>query len=186
MATILAKQYEESLKKEEILTGELQIRSEELEELNQRLLRSITEKEKKEQESVIMEKFLSLVAHDIRGPLSGISICSQLLIEDGYTFNEKELNNWHGKIQLTAKELLATIDKLLDMNRLKRGRIVVQASRINLKDLMCESIASLLLVAEKKKIQIENNIPEEMVVIGDSILLREVFHKWYNRKEFWK
>ncbi|MBP7279927.1 MAG: response regulator [Leptospiraceae bacterium] len=176
MATILAKQYEESLKKEEILTGELQIRSEELEELNQRLLRSITEKEKKEQESVIMEKFLSLVAHDIRGPLSGISICSQLLIEDGYTFNEKELNNWHGKIQLTAKELLATIDKLLDMNRLKRGRIVVQASRINLKDLMCESIASLLLVAEKKKIQIENNIPEEMVVIGDSILLREVFH----------
>ena len=122
----------------------------------------------------LKDKFVSMVAHDIRTPFSTIMGFLQLMQDDSshplcakHKANVARcLNVGEGLIRLT--------ENLLSMNRLNNGKIVLQARFIDASFVANHVIHLLEPLAIKKKIRLASAIPKFTRIFADMDLYHQV------------
>lgn len=146
-------------------------RTVELQRLNQQLLQ---EKNIAEQATKTKDKFVSLVAHDLRAPLQGMKGYVQCLMEDLEQMPAVELRQFFQKIAACVDHQSAMINGILNVSRFHTGQITLNARFIDAYFLAAAAVDKILFLAEQKGIVIENRVPKGQRIYVDDYLFGEV------------
>lgn len=125
-------------------------------------------KKEAEQATQLKDKFVSLVAHDLRGPLS--EILASLEIMNNESVHQDLVD---GMIKICHQQL-NMINEILDLARLKTGKIVPRFEFIDASFLVGSVLETITVMMRKKSIEVINEIPEGMRIYADMHLLQEV------------
>ena len=131
-------------------------------------------KEMAEEATRLKDKFVSLVAHDLRSPLSAVLGSIEYVVED----NHNSLNKIHEDLLESAlssgRNLMKLIEEVLNISRLKTGKITLEKKFFNARALVQEMSQRLDHLRFKKGLAITNEVPGEMRLYADRTLIGEV------------
>ena len=120
------------------------------------------------------DKFFSIIAHDLRGPLSAFVAATQILTEEIQTMEIEEIKDITLSMKTSASNIYSLLENLLEWSRLRRGGMDFVPVKLNLKKIIGESIAVLSESASKKGIEIEATIPDKLEILADNHMFESV------------
>jgi CheY-like chemotaxis protein len=137
--------------------------------------RTLQEQSKKLQDLVATkDKFFSIIAHDLRGPLGGFMSLTELLADESFEFTPAEQKEMNLDLYKSSRNLFNLLENLLVWARMQQGQIVFNPVQINLKELVSESITALEDAIRKKEIRFTEQVPEHQNVYADSNMLQSI------------
>jgi PAS domain S-box-containing protein len=120
------------------------------------------------------DKFFSIIAHDLRSPLSAFVAATQILAEEIQTMNPEEIRDITHNLKTSATNIYTLLENLLEWSRLKRGGMDFVPEKLNLKEKIESCIDVLTEPARKKNIELTFSIPDEMEVFADNHMIDAV------------
>ena len=120
------------------------------------------------------DKFFSIIAHDLRGPLSAFVAATQILTEEIQTMEIEDIKDITLSMKTSASNIYSLLENLLEWSRLRRGGMDFVPVKLNLKKIIGESIAVLSESASKKGIEIEATIPDKLEILADNHMFESV------------
>lgn len=130
-------------------------------------------KEKAEMSTQLKDKFVSLVAHDLRSPFTAILGMLELLEDD----NNPPLHPAHREMVRRAHEtggnLVNMIENLLSISRLKTGKITPIKRFLDGHMAVAGVVAGLSHLASGKGVAVVNDMPQGYRIYADPDLLQE-------------
>jgi PAS domain S-box-containing protein len=120
------------------------------------------------------DKFFSVVAHDLRGPMNGFLGLTGIMAEDIESLSSAELKEIATTMRSSAVNLYRLIENLLEWSKMQRGTITFEPQPLFLKSVLTKSIELVKGAAYKKEIELRINIPEHAVVYADIHMLETI------------
>ncbi len=114
------------------------------------------------------DKFFSILAHDLRGPLSAFVAATQILTEEIQTMDIEEIREITVSMKTSATNIYNLLENLLEWSRIKRGTINFNPEKFLLFAKIDDCVKMILEQAKKKNITIGFSIPDDMEVYADS------------------
>ncbi|VAX15563.1 response regulator receiver modulated diguanylate cyclase/phosphodiesterase with PAS/PAC sensor(s), partial [hydrothermal vent metagenome] len=131
-------------------------------------------KEKAEEATKIKDKFVSLVAHDLRTPLTVIiGMMGALVSKTGSNLSENQKDICRRAIK-SGENMVDMIDRLLDISKLQTGRIKPERKQFDIHITVNACIEGFRPLADEKEIRIISEIPKGAKFHGDPYLIGEV------------
>ncbi|MBE9467362.1 MAG: HAMP domain-containing protein [Bacteroidetes bacterium] len=121
------------------------------------------------------DKFFSIIAHDLRGPLSSILRLSEILNKDFEKHETEEQKEFSGVIHKGIKNTYKLLENLLLWSRSQQGRISFNPEKTNLYLLANETIELLNQSTTEKAIKISNKIQKDIYVNVDKYMSLTIF-----------
>ncbi|PSR18510.1 PAS domain S-box protein [filamentous cyanobacterium CCP3] len=119
------------------------------------------------------DEFLAVVSHELRSPLNPILGWATLL-QSG-NLSEAKTKQALAVIERNAKLQTELIDDLLDVSRMLRGKLEINATTVNLAATIRAAIETVRLAAEAKSIQVDVHLDDQIgLVSGDATRLQQV------------
>ena len=126
-------------------------------------------------ETRIKDRFLAQMSHEIRTPLNGIIGLSSLLEQ---TSLSKEQNNLLSGIQGSCNTLLMVVNDILEISKIKEGKIKLSRQTFNIRDCVEQCIEAFTAPASEKRLllsnQINNSVPK--FAVGDPFRIKQVLN----------
>lgn len=119
--------------------------------------------------------FLSILAHDLKGPLTSIIGLSDLLKEYTSSLDTEKIEFFAKNINEVAKSTNGLLDDLLMWSISQQGKLSFETKKIELKSICNHTIDYLKSQAEKKNIEIILYDPKNIVLWADENMLKSVF-----------
>lgn len=120
------------------------------------------------------DKFFSIIAHDLRSPISAFLGITELIVEDLPNMELKDLQEIVVSMNGSAENLFRLLENLLQWAKIKRGLIPYDPEIFSLLPIVTESISMVNEWAKNKDIDISCEIPEGLEVFVDSNILQTV------------
>lgn len=121
------------------------------------------------------DKFFSILAHDLKNPFSVILGITSFLIENFSDFTEEEIIESLNRLNSSSRHLFNLFENLLEWSRIQRNAISFLPVRLNLASTSRMSLHPLKIMAMEKKIEIANNIPDDIDIIADEKMIEAIF-----------
>lgn len=120
------------------------------------------------------DKFLKILAHDLKNPMFAISGFSDLLIKNFRKYDESTIEKQLGIINTTTKKTYDLLEELLLWTRSQSGKIPFEPRTVQLKK-VCDDVLSLLNEsAATKQIEIIPEIDAGLELHADVVMLRTI------------
>lgn len=148
--------------------------------------RKLTEKKLKEQTELLHElnikkdKFLTIMAHDLKGPFNSILGLTELLVTEYDNISEEERISFIKMLHSSSNSTYKLLEDLLEWARLQRGHIEIKPEELNLMDLINESIEPSLANAAQKEITVIKNIKDYISVKADNNSIKTIIRNLFN------
>ncbi len=117
--------------------------------------------------------FLAHMSHELRTPLNGVLGMLQLSLRSPLSDKQK---SWLEVAQSSGRLLLTLLNDLLDLSKIDAGRLVLEHTPFDLRDLLTQTLAPLQVEGQTKglavRLQALPELPSRLV--GDPIRLRQV------------
>ena len=120
------------------------------------------------------DKFFSILAHDLKGPLSAFLGATQILAEEIQTMTLEEIKEITVSMKESAANIYGLLENLLEWSRLKRGMMDFIPETFNVKQKITASIEVITESARKKEIKINYSLPEDLTIYADSHMFETV------------
>ena len=153
----------------------LAFRLKELEELNASL-ESLVEQRTKELARVVAtnNKFLSIIAHDLRSPFSTILGVLELLKVSLDEYNKNEIEEFMDVAYNSAIRTLNLLDNLLVWATSQNKEKSFKPGKINLFELVVEEFESINFTAMQKQISLSHTIEPNLNINGDLQMVKTI------------
>lgn len=142
-----------------------------IEGFNQRL--NASEKELKNLLAT-RDKFFSIIAHDLRNPISGLMMASESLVKRGNEYNEEEKQAYHQAMLDSSKNLFALLENLLQWSRAQTGRLAFNPKMTELFPLVSATCEVLKIQATEKEITLVNQVPPGFMITADADMITTI------------
>jgi len=126
------------------------------------------------------DKFLSILAHDIKNPLSSIYGISELLVTDYDKLTQKEKKVFTQDIHTLSTNLFEMINTLLTWSISQNGMIAHRPEPFSIASLCRKSVQNLQIVAKQKDIMLLSQAEDELSVFADENMILSVLHNLVN------
>lgn len=103
--------------------------------------------------------FLGMASHDLRNPLGAISEYSESLLEELALTPEQR--SYLEVIRSSSKFMLGLVNELLDVSRIEAGKFELALETVDLAELIARTVAYNRLLARRKHIEIDFEMPED-------------------------
>ncbi|MCB0738165.1 MAG: response regulator [Bacteroidetes bacterium] len=164
--SIIAEQTQQYKDKNEQLSREIEERK-----LTEKQL--ILAKEDAERAKRAEELFLANMSHELRTPLNGVVGFTRLLLGTTLT---KEQNEFVSTVQDSANHLLAVINDILEISKIKAGEMEFESIPISTTKVVMTAVNTFKVMASNKSValyeEIDSHIPP--YVMGDQTRLNQV------------
>lgn len=104
-----------------------------------------------------LKKEIANVSHDLRTPLTSILGYAELLKDD---ISQEERAGYIRIIEKRAKVLQTLITSFYDLSRIESEDYVMQMEKVNLRDVLCDTLLGFYEAFEKKHIKVEMNLQD--------------------------
>ena len=134
------------------------------------VIRDVT---KEKEADRIKTELVSMVAHELKSPLTSIYGFSELLLDS----NPEDINaREYAQVILTeSTRLTDLVNKFLDLSRLEAGRTEIKKSPFDFRQVVEKIVSTYKGQAEKKNIRIITEIPENIALaMGDQDMIEQV------------
>lgn len=131
---------------------------------NEALQKTITEK----------DKFLSIIAHDLRSPFNGFLGLTRMIDEKLPTLSQAEIQEMVSNMRKSASNLFILLGNLLQWAQMQKGSIGFEPEQINLYPLIDNILTLEAGKAKAKNISIFLEVPANISVYADSNMLQSV------------
>ncbi|MFN8575339.1 MAG: hybrid sensor histidine kinase/response regulator [Candidatus Sericytochromatia bacterium] len=149
---------------------ELQQNKEKLAQLNKQL----------EKTNATKDKFFSIIAHDLRGPIGNIHQFLNFMTDDIESMGNKELAQEFTLLKNVSKSTFELLESLLTWASSQKGTIEFKPQLNNLHNLVYSNIQLFKQSAENKQITLKNNTPENLESIFDYNMINTVIRNLIN------
>lgn len=122
--------------------------------------------------------FVSNVSHELKTPLSVIQNYGTML--QGDNLSEKQRLEYAKAITAQTKKLSNLITNILKLNRLENQQIYPEKKNYNLTEQICECLLGFEQAWEKKELEIETDLEEDIIVCEDAELLSLVWNNLFS------
>jgi signal transduction histidine kinase len=147
-------------------------------ELEQRVLERTLALESMNQElqalNLSKDKFLSVMSHDLRNPLTALLASSGKLSEDPESLRPNQIKQLSQIIHRTSNKLLDQLNEVIEWAKKQSRKTSFNPEKVRLADGVEESLELLKPNAQQKKINLQNHIPKDIEVMADSLMLRSI------------
>ncbi len=113
------------------------------------------------------DKFISIIAHDLKNPLSSIQGFSDLLMKDYSSYDPEEVLTFVKMIHGASRQAQNLLNNLLDWSMSQTDRIKFEPTGID----VCQVVKSVFklykLNAHEKNLQLHNRVNQGTMVYGD-------------------
>ncbi len=149
---------------------ELEIQEKELStqatELNRQNTELKMQKNQLDEANRLKSTFLSNMSHELRTPLNSVIALSSVLKRKLKTAIPEEEYSYIDVIERNGKHLLELINDVLDLSRIESGRVEIEKTKINIKDLINEMVTLIDPQAREKNIALKCLIKENIPIIN--------------------
>jgi signal transduction histidine kinase/CheY-like chemotaxis protein/HPt (histidine-containing phosphotransfer) domain-containing protein len=147
----------------ERLEAEVQLRTHELTESNRQL----------EEAARAKSDFLDRMSHELRTPMNGVVGMTELLTRTTLSATQSHLTK---TIRSSAQILLQIVNDLLDLSKIRAGKVALEKLPIDLAQVLEECTSLFAGTAENKNIELVvcRPAPARRVLLGDPLRLRQV------------
>jgi len=129
---------------------------------------------KLEDDIVSMDKFFSIISHDLRSPFQGFAGLTKMMAEDIDSFSKDELSALSKAMHKSVNNLMRMMTNLLDWARMKQGEFSYIPKELGLQEKVSENIALINKLIEQKGIEFILEIPKEINVFADEEMLNSI------------
>jgi len=144
--------------------------------VNQKLYGELKDKtEELKSSNVDKDKFFSILAHDLRGPLATIESMIDLMTDIKYDIDAKQHQAMTLAMKKTVHSTNILLDNLLDWASMQSGLKTTQRVQTTYERLMVPVLPVLLAQAIYKNITILDKIPPETPLTVDSKMTQPIF-----------
>jgi polar amino acid transport system substrate-binding protein len=136
----------------------------ELEETHRKLARVSEEK----------SELLRMVAHDLRSPLTGVVLGTDMLKADG-GHDRRMFHDMLDQMRTTAQQMIRLTNDLVDVHAIEEGRHVFHWTDVDFSALLQETVAGFAERSARKSIRLRLHTEEPVMTIhSDAAALRQV------------
>ncbi len=108
-------------------------------------------------------ELVSMVAHELRSPLTSIAGFSELLLDEGLT---QEQSKEYAEIILKESNRLGDlINKFLDISRIESGKSQVHKTPVQIGHVIESVLEMNMYLAERKGMKVNLNVPEDLATV---------------------
>lgn len=134
----------------------------------------VTAREQAEAATKLKDKFVSLVAHDLRSPFTSMmGLLKHFAMRNSF-LEDEENKKIFDLVFKNGDRMLAMIEDLLKIGRLQSGKITLQPKFFKGYVAVAVTIGSISHNASQKGIEIINDVPVDMRLYADQSLFDEV------------
>lgn len=120
--------------------------------------------------------FLSTMSHELRTPLNSVIGMTELLLDDPHSDNQKENLS---VLKFSAVSLHSLINDILDYNKIESDKLSLEATRVNVHELIDNICAGLRIQAKEKGLDLVLNIQDDIkgeFMITDPIRITQIIY----------
>ncbi len=128
--------------------------------------------------ATIKNDFIADVSHEFKTPLSIIQNYATMLQEPG--LDEEKRQEYAKILRDTSRNLSELVSNILKLNKLENQQIFPEKKLYNLSEQLCECMLVYEPEFERKNIDIELNLDEELMIKADYDLLLHVWHNLFS------
>ncbi|MEO6522179.1 MAG: hybrid sensor histidine kinase/response regulator [Mucilaginibacter sp.] len=120
------------------------------------------------------DKFLSVISHDLRNPLTSLLASSENLTRDAEKLRPDQIKLFSGIINRTSKKILEQLNELVEWAKTQREKVNFSPAKLHLMRGISEALELLRPTAAQKEIVFDHNIPNDIYVNADALMLRSI------------
>jgi len=147
----------EALREKEVLADKIRTQSKELIDLN-----------------ASKDKFFSIIAHDLRGPLGGLMGLSEMLADESLSFTPDQKKEMILALSQSSRNIFNLLENLLEWSQMQHKSTAFKPKMYNLNTLVSDCIKLLSENFRKKNIRITIDIAEDQEVFADRNMFQSV------------
>lgn len=119
-------------------------------------------------------KFLTIIAHDLRSPFNSIIEFLEILLNQYDDFNDAERKNYLSLIEDDANRTLKLLDDLLEWSKVQTGKMPFQPQQQKLLPIIEYVSSTLGFALDLKQIKLSYSLSDEFEVFADKNMLTTI------------
>ncbi len=155
-----------------LMNAEIIAKQEEINRYNQEL---IVQKKELEDLNRTKDKFFSVIAHDLRGPFSGLINLLDLVLNEFDNMTEEEKKAMLATIYRSSENTYNLIVNLLEWSQAQRGTLKCVPMQSNIKSIVQDALAALSTRIDAKQHTVAVHISDTLSCFCDPDLTKSIF-----------
>ncbi len=116
----------------------------------------------------LKDEFVSTVSHELRTPLTSIRAFSEILREDA-TVDAAQRRRFLDIITKESERLTRLISQVLDVSKLESGRVEWQGARVDMREVISDTVAAMDQQFQEKGIRVQVLMPREVKPVNGDV-----------------
>jgi signal transduction histidine kinase len=118
--------------------------------------------------------FMSILAHDLRSPFTGLIGLSGVLAENIRIYDIDKIESLVGHINKSARTTFNLLEDLLTWIKSQTGKLVFKPEKLNISNIYTGVLETISPIAREKNISIKSFIAEDLTVFADLEMLKTI------------
>ena len=120
------------------------------------------------------DKFFSIIAHDLKNPLSAFTGVANFLIERFYELSHEEIKEFLDDVHCSAKQLYELLENLLVWSRSQRGLVQFNPMPLDVAQIIKSNIELVKMNADAKHIELISEVKTDILAYSDPNMLNTI------------
>jgi len=121
------------------------------------------------------DKFISVLAHDLKSPFTGVTGIFNILTRKYDSYDESKKKKLIFSLNDSIQSINTLLINLLEWSRIQRGHMTFSPMKVKVNDIMTNVSTLLKLNIEAKNIKVSNDISDKHFVWGDKYMIEAIF-----------
>jgi len=125
--------------------------------------------------SEIRTDFINNMSHELKNPISTISLSAEVLKNPNFINDPEKLTNYANTIQEEAERLKSQLEKVLQIATIDKKKVLLEKKKVNLHQIIKNTVKGFRIILDSKEAEIECELKaSHSTIMGDETHLTNI------------